>query len=219
MRRIIKLVVLMSLIMSAAACSSDDTISSVCGTKTSAPRACLTAAPASSEDARVVSVHLVDQYTYGQDATPWAKADVQRKITITEVVPGAYKVLMEDDGKFTSIEGATTPDGNDGDATIASPVTGTVKGGFAAVLTAPAMFASFDPEALGETINNPTMDPRWRYIEAQDMADQLFTENSSLADYPIDWAWTYQKIDERGKAYNQNRFTNDGPHESGNIAN
>jgi hypothetical protein len=144
----------------------------------------LSPAHADSQDSRVVTVRLLDRSDSGADGNNWAKDDITRQVTITQVSPGEYDVAVRDQGTFRSIVGEMTP-GSDGAAVFAKPVNGQLRGAWTAHITASPDFATFDRQALAGT---PI---RGDAPGSGSMLNGLFTDGS-VSDLFARWGWEYR---------------------------
>jgi hypothetical protein len=108
----------------------------------------LSPAQADSLDSKTVTVRLLDRSDSGEDGNNWAKDDITRQLTITQVSAGQYDVKVQDQGTFRAIVGEKTPGGSDGLAGFTKPVNGQLRGAWTAHISASPDFASFDRSAL-----------------------------------------------------------------------
>jgi hypothetical protein len=145
----------------------------------------LSPAHADSLDSKTVTVRLLDRSDSGEDGNNWAKDDITRQLTITQVSPGEYDVKVRDQGTFRAIVGQMTPGNDDGAAVFAKPVVGQVRGGFTAHITASPDFATFDRQALDGT---PI---RGDVPGSGSMLNGLFTDGS-VSGLFASWGWEYR---------------------------
>jgi hypothetical protein len=146
----------------------------------------LSPAHADSLDSRAVTVRLLDRSDSGEDGNTWAKDDITRQVTITQVSPGAYDVKVRDQGTFRSIVGQMTPGSDDGQAVFAKSVNGQVRGEFTAHITASPDFATFDRSALagGPIVGDSP--------SSSTMLNGLFSDGS-VSDAFATWRFEYTK--------------------------
>jgi hypothetical protein len=130
--------------------------------------------PSVPSNVRIVEWDVPDQEAVGGDGTMWAHVKTHYTMTITEAESGVYEAARESVGKFTTIEGATTPSlKDDGYAVFTHPVTGDFTEKWTGGFTAPPSYSTFNSEPTIES------DGTGSSIEA------LFSgTNGSLDNYP-----------------------------------
>lgn len=150
---------------------------------------------------RTVEWDVPDQETVGGDGTMWAHVKAHYTMTITEAESGVYEAERESVGKFTAIEGATTPSlKDDGHAVFTHTVTGDFTEKWTGGFTAPPSYSTFNSEPTIES------DGAGSSIEA------LFSgTNGSLDNYPGTLSSDYK----RGSQCYCSTSVGDGP--TGNI--
>ena len=139
------------------------------------------ALPAQAATDQVVNVQLSNRNDSGEDGNNWATDDLHRQIKITESAPGVYDVIVRDNARFTAIKYQQTPGSGDS-ATFASPVSGTVKGGFSTVVHAAPDFATF--EGLPHGYDGSS-------VSTGAMIEALFSDPSPMGGFQ-DWGWSYK---------------------------
>lgn len=140
--------------------------------------------PAQAAAAQSHTVRITNNVDTGQHG-PWAWLDYDRTTTITKTGDNTYRVVIRDQGTFTSIVGAKSP--GDG-VRIGSEVTGSFSGGYVAEVVSQTAPDTAGVDAARDFGCDVTGQCRNKTATA-DWAALYFTGEAQVRE--VSWGWSY----------------------------